>query len=1796
MMQLVLLLCFIASPLLAMQKALPVEKPSLTVSLSGQQHTLDLTQALAHCRSYHLKSKNGTRKISGFHAYTLPPQEKITQIHKGTLIKLKPSLWIYTQGNSQDFHRGYIIYQGTAYDKPKTFFPCTFNQQALIERIKQATQIQVKESAKSTRFVKHYKIEARNGKQPPLTFIITGSSSTGYHIRTFYPCLQQVSNPNIESILQQLAKEQATQIKQSTCAKKEEPLLLKVTQAPEMSYLLEQGADPNIQNDFGTTPLMLAAQRGDIDSIITLFEHEANPLICDKEGNSVIRSAIRSKDYYTVMTFFHPTLINQANKEGITPLMTAVQLQQPEVLQLILSFCSNLDASDNTDKTALMHACISGTQESTIELLLEHKPHLDLQDLQGDTALHHALYAYNEGAITQLLDAGADYTLKNKRGKSALDCATKHKYEHLFTQKREKERKWIWDYQANSFLYACFQGNPHKIRRLLDQEPDIHTKTNDKSSALYFAALHGLSDIVELLLKIKKGADPYDAQGLNLTPELKAIIDTATANLEQQKKQENDARKQEELERRKKALKYFSDTLSGNYSFEDPSILTPYINSKINSQGHTPLLHAVAKGKHVVAKKLLTINDIRVHARGKDGLHALDVALDNHDHQMITILCPHFNQPAILECLKKAQLSECSIILRAKPDCILPILKASFNDESLAQARGIIYDQQLLACNDATITEFFNAITTGNKPFVALLLKLIPDLALKLYQQKTALQVAVETSQLPIVQLLCPQYVPLEQPLPQGGTILNCLPQRGEIKAYLMGIKATQDASKAQALQKQKEQQIEKELQAKGYTDRMIAAHLNNAAAITFTADNPIAGPQGLTALMIATQRGHLKVMKEIVRVFPQELDCQDATGFTALLYALKCKQTVLARFLLEQNADVLLIAQDNGKGSVRALGLAQGQGNLPQLIQETALNQVPAYCTRLIAMDPQERITRLQREKQLLALISSQQWKIAVMSYLVRYNQQEALEQFLKNAFIKPTEKASLIKDLPQILKEGNELTQRCLVSMLKPDPSLLLACWKLDPQIISHIIDVLPMNNTAQLRLISTCLRQKEADLTFIEYLAKHCNTNLNEPLEQEGSLLALCCRKDLWEALELLLHLGADPSIHCGTSGETLLHTAVQLNNAEKLTRLLSLIGVSNVINAKATKNDQGLGDFTPLHWAVHHKCNPAILQILLDHGADINQSTGYCVEISKMTPLGLALHQNNPEIVAFLLDHRAPVYGNNNRCAPLEQAQSPECVELLLAKKAPMNELRRDGMTPLQSALFDMGLGLSRVFPNKDKFVRNKKIALLLIKNGACVNNYNDSPVLSGMTPLHMALCDTHGHTEIAEVLLEHGADANAPSRYKETSKGWSLQGARALHFVLLHGDNCCAFIQKLKQHGADVNATTAEGATALHMAVAQNLPTVVKELISLGANVHQRTSCQKYKGMNALDIACKNRNHEIMEILIKQGIDPNATMPEGDYTGYCPLHLICATKTLKYDLEVEVFLGDSVQMLPSEWLLEPIMKLLLDHQAHIDNPINQGALAGMTPLHIALEHQNFKLASILVSKGAECHKPIPYGICKDLTPLHVAIEKSNTNLLTTLIGKGADCTIPCKDFTPFARAIEARYSKKSFNRPESLDIIRILLEAGCNPDQQTNGPGPALLCATHQDDAELITLLLAHKANINSQCYQYRLTALHMALAKGNIYTAYCLLVEGANSEMRVPEQNKISGGMTPLHIALTTENFCLKCINYLLEYKANVHAVVSAGDYKGMTPLQLARQSNRPQQVIDLLMKAGAKD
>jgi len=246
-------------------------------------------------------------------------------------------------------------------------------------------------------------------------------------------------------------------------------------------------------------------------------------------------------------------------------------------------------------------------------------------------------------------------------------------------------------------------------------------------------------------------------------------------------------------------------------------------------------------------------------------------------------------------------------------------------------------------------------------------------------------------------------------------------------------------------------------------------------------------------------------------------------------------------------------------------------------------------------------------------------------------------------------------------------------------------------------------------------------------------------------------------------------------------------------------------------------------------------------------------------------------------------------------------------------------------------------------------------------------------------------------------------------------------------------------------------------------------------------------------------------------------------------------------------------------------------------------ISQGADVNFTsckytPLETACFHNSFKVAKLLLDKGAAVNvrrKPenteqTCYG-----TPLHSAVKANAIECVQLLLAEGAEINPEeSKGISPLHIAAEMGYSQ----------CMNILLNSGSNPNLiLADKKNTALHLAAEGGWSECISLLLQKGANADARNYKGQ-SALHFAAHTHSVECVEILLSKaGCNPNSEDNDKR------TPLHSAVGRALNSCEITELLIKYGASVNC----GDIFGYTPLHVAAL-NENTQCVQILINNGA--
>lgn len=120
---------------------------------------------------------------------------------------------------------------------------------------------------------------------------------------------------------------------------------------------LIKGHNPDPVDNYGRTPLIIAAMAGNPDLVELLAEHKAKLNRGDKAGGTALHyAAARGHVDVVELLLDRGARINIENRQGMTPLMMASSDGRIEILQILLARKADAARRDYTGRTAMMWA------------------------------------------------------------------------------------------------------------------------------------------------------------------------------------------------------------------------------------------------------------------------------------------------------------------------------------------------------------------------------------------------------------------------------------------------------------------------------------------------------------------------------------------------------------------------------------------------------------------------------------------------------------------------------------------------------------------------------------------------------------------------------------------------------------------------------------------------------------------------------------------------------------------------------------------------------------------------------------------------------------------------------------------------------------------------------------------------------------------------------------------------------------------------------------------------------------------------------------------------------------------------------------------------------------------------------------------------------------------------------------------------------------------------------------------------------------------------------------------------
>uniref|UniRef100_A0A7M4EHC8 Ankyrin repeat domain-containing protein 17 n=1 Tax=Crocodylus porosus TaxID=8502 RepID=A0A7M4EHC8_CROPO len=1196
-----------------------------------------------------------------------------------------------------------------------------------------------------------------------------------------------------------------------------------------------------------------ACSEGDVNAVRKLLIEGRSVNEHTEEGESLLCLAC-SAGYYElaqVLLAMHANVEDRGIKGDITPLMAAANGGHVKIVKLLLAHGADVNAQSSTGNTALTYACAGGYVD-VVKVLLESGASIEDHNENGHTPLMEAGSAGHVEVARVLLENGAGInTHSNEFKESALTlaCYKGHLEMVRFLLEAGADQEHKTDEMHTALMEACMlldgplsgtkfmkDGHVEVARLLLDSGAQVNMPADSFESPLTLAACGGHVELAALL--IERGANLEEVNDEGYTPlmeaaregheEMVALLLGQGANINAQTEETQET-----------AL-----TLACCGGFLEVADFLIKAGADIELGCSTPLMEAAQEG-HLELVKYLLAAGANVHATTATGDTALTYACENGHTDVADVL---LQAGADLEHESEGGRTPLMKAARAGHVCTVQFLiskganvnRTTANNDhtvlSLACAGGHLAVVELLLAHGADPTHrlkdgstmLIEAAKGGHTSVVCYLLDYPNNLLSAPAPDATQLTPpSHDLNRAPRVPVQAlPMVVPPQEPDKPPANVATTLPIRSkaaskqksgshlpannqDVQGYITNQSPESIVEEAQGKLTELEQRIKEAIEKNAQLQSLELAHADQLTKEKIEELNKTREEQ--------IQKKQ-KILEELQKV---ERELQ-----------LKTQQQLKKQYLEVKAQRIQLQQQQQQQQSCQHLGLLTPVGVGEQLSEGeyARLQQVDPI---LLKDDPQQTAAQMgfapiqplaMPQALPLATGSLPPGSIANLTELqgVIVGQPvlgQAQLAGLGQGILTETQQGLMVASPAQTLNDTLDDIMAAVsgrASAMSNTPTHSIATSVSQPQTPTPSPIISPSAMLPIYPAIDIDAQTESNHDTALTLACAGGHEELVQTLLERGANiehrdkkgftpLILAATAGHVGVVEILLDNGADIEAQSERTKDTPLSLACSGGRQEVVELLLA---------RGANKEHRNVSDYTPLSLAASGGY-VNIIKILLNAGAEINSRTGSKLGIS---PLMLAAMNGHTAAVKLLLDMgsdiNAQIETNRNTALTLACFQGrTEVVSLLLDRKANVEHRAKTGLTPLMEAASGGYAEVGRV----------------LLDKGADVN----APPVPSSRDTALTIAADKGHYKFCELLISRGAHIDVRNKKGNTPLWLAANGG--------HLD----VVQLLVQAGADVDAADNRKITPLMAAFRKGHVKVVRYLVKEVNQFPSDSECMRY---------------------------------------------------------------------------------------------------------------------------------------------------------------------------------------------------------------------------------------------------------------------------------------------------------------------------------------------------------------
>ncbi|KLU91679.1 hypothetical protein MAPG_10197 [Magnaporthiopsis poae ATCC 64411] len=279
--------------------------------------------------------------------------------------------------------------------------------------------------------------------------------------------------------------------------------------------LLDLGADLEAKSNQGTTPLILAAERGRMEWLQGLIDRGANINALGPEGDTPLIAAVRNGHVASAsLLLSRGADVSAKNSQGWDAGHLAAASGNSACLGLLLEHRADINAKTNEGQSLILLATANGATEC-VEILLNSGASVADADSKQYSAVHLASDRGYIDCLKLLVEKGADPMAINSDLNTAAHLAAyggkADCLQYLIDLGVDISAKNRRD--QTPILHACIGGDIICLKLLVNAGADINAKDKDFNTPVSFAAGNGNLDCLKLLLAAGAACDVKDVNG-----------------------------------------------------------------------------------------------------------------------------------------------------------------------------------------------------------------------------------------------------------------------------------------------------------------------------------------------------------------------------------------------------------------------------------------------------------------------------------------------------------------------------------------------------------------------------------------------------------------------------------------------------------------------------------------------------------------------------------------------------------------------------------------------------------------------------------------------------------------------------------------------------------------------------------------------------------------------------------------------------------------------------------------------------------------------------------------------------------------------------------------------------------------------------------------------------------------------------------------------------------------------------------------------------------------------------------